>query len=119
MTGFPQFNFPLFSDAAHDLRYAGYTVISPHEEDDQAVQDAAWRSKDGDPSDLPAGKSGSDPVLTAVCNVEGVGRSDGLAVLPGWQKSAGSRHEVETAHRFGIPVAPFDLWAAAGGVVLS
>ena len=50
---------------------------------------------------------------TAVRNVEGIYQADGVALLPGWYKSAGTRMEVETAHRFGIPVAPVQLWLEA------
>lgn len=112
MTGIRQFNFPAFVVAKRQLQAVGVTVVSPVDSDDPAVQEAAWRSHTGDPADLPPGV-GSDPVATAVKNVEDIGRCDGLALLPDWQLSKGTRMEIAVAHRFGIEVAPVALWLAA------
>jgi hypothetical protein len=112
MTGIPQFNFPAFQWMAEELRAAGYGVISPHEEDHPDVQAAAWASPDGDISKLPPGKAGSDPGLTASKNIQDIARAHGVALLDDWHKSSGTVHEVATAHRFRIPVAPAILWMA-------
>jgi hypothetical protein len=114
MTGHPQFNFPTFRDAAERLRQHGYTVINPAEEDDPAVQEAAWASPTGDPADLNGLYGiGACPIPTALSNVEQVASADAVALLDGWQKSSGASHEVETANRFGLPVAPAWLWCQA------
>lgn len=110
MTNIPKFNFPRFELFAAILRQEGWRVISPHEEDPGDTAEAAWASETGDVADLP----GTDtPLDTAIRNVEGIYQADGVALLPGWYKSAGTRMEVETAHRFGIPVAPVQLWLDA------
>jgi hypothetical protein len=116
MTGIPQFNFPAFQEAAFELRYAGYEVVSPHEEDDPEVQTAARTSLTGSMSDLPPGKAGSDPVLTIVKNVEDIGRCDGIALLDGWEKSSGAAHEIATATRLKMPVAPLALWLSRSDI---
>lgn len=116
MTGIPQFNFPSFAAMADALRSVGFDVISPHEEDHPDVQEAAWASPDGDISKLPQGKAGSDPGLTATKNVMDIARAQGVALLPGWHQSSGTIHEVATATRFRIPVAPAALWLAAGPI---
>lgn len=107
MTGIPQFNFPAFALWATALRSRGYMVVSPHEEDPEDVQQAAWASPDGDPSKLP---SHDTSLVTALRNVEAIGQCDGLALLSDWHKSGGTIHEIATATRFRLPVAPAWLW---------
>jgi hypothetical protein len=119
MTGIAQFNFPAFESMSEELRHAGYGVISPHEEDHPEVQAAAWASPDGDISKLPQGKAGSDPGLTASKNIQDIARSHGVALLDDWHKSSGTVHEVATAHRFRIPVAPAALWLAADPTLIA
>lgn len=114
MTGIPQFNFPLFELFTRNLRDVGYEVISPHESDDPDVQAAAWASEKGLLVDLPPGKEGSDLALTAAKNVSDIAHCQGIALLPGWPKSSGAVHEVATAVRFGIPVAPAVMWLEIG-----
>lgn len=114
MTGIPQFNFPLFESMTRSLRSVGYEVTSPHESDDRDVKIAAWASPLGDPSDLPPAKEGSDLRLTALKNVSDIAGCDGLALLPGWEKSGGAIHEIATAVRFKIPVAPAVIWEYIG-----
>ena len=114
MTGIPQFNFPAFQMWAEMLREEGFKVISPHESDDPDVQAAAWASETGSTSDLPPAKEGSDLRLTAMKNVSDIAECDGIALIEGWNKSGGAVHEVATAVRFGIPVAPVKMWYALG-----
>lgn len=114
MTGIPKFNFPAFEDWCIRLRAVGFTVVSPHEQDDPAVQAAAWASPDGDLSKLPAGMEGSDPLLTAIKNVRDVGGCDGVALIDNWGKSSGVIHEIATAVRFRLPTAPAVMWEYLG-----
>lgn len=107
MTGIQGFNFIEFDAWAAYLRSRGFGVISPHEEDPPEVAAAARASLTGNISDLP--ESG-DPVGTALRNVESIGRCQGVALLDDWYKSSGTRHEIETAHRLKLPVAPVWLW---------
>lgn len=107
MSGIPKFNFPEFEYWADTLRSRGFEVLSPHEADPGDVQAIAWASPDGDPSVLPAHDG---PLQTALRNVEGVFRCDGLALMEGWEKSSGCLHEVATATRFGRMVAPVGVW---------
>jgi hypothetical protein len=90
MTGIPQFNFPAFESATRELRSVGYEVVS-----------------------LPPAKEGSDPTLTAAKNVRDIAECQGLALLNDWYKSSGTLHEIATAHRFRLWVAPAWLWLAA------
>lgn len=113
MSGIPRFNFPAFADATHRLRSAGYFVTSPHEQDDPAVQTAAWLSETGDFADLPRrprGLIGADLDATILSNTEDLLECHGIALLDGWARSLGARHEVEVAIRKGLPSAPVDVW---------
>lgn len=111
MTGIPRFNFPAFDRWACALRSVGFDVLSPHEADPYETRAIAWRSADGDPAALP---ESDGPIVTTLRNVEGVGTCHGLALMPDWQRSAGTRHEIATADRFGVIVAPAGMWLHLG-----
>lgn len=111
MTWIPQFNFPTFEQWVQQLRQVGFDVISPHEVDPGETQEIAWASPDGDPAALPPGDG---PVETALRNVAGIGECDGLALIDGWYKSSGTIHEIATANRFQLPVAPVKMWWTLG-----
>ncbi len=117
MTGIPRFNFPMFDVWAAHLRGAGFKVLSPHETDTPEVQAAARASAFGHPGDIPGHGTTTAPETLAK-NVAEVATCEGVALLPGWAKSSGSRHEVETAVRLGLPVAPVALWQLAGADVI-
>lgn len=115
MSGIPQFNFPLFNAAAHQLRNDGWRVINPAETDPEAVRTVALASKDG--SYDANGKVGpetwgdilsrdvkmlADGALDGLVDVETPNGAeeheertpiDGIALLPGWEKSRGARLE--------------------------
>lgn len=113
MTSIPQFNFPCFDVWSQRLRDNGFEVISPHESDHPETQRLARLSEDGDPSCFPEG-IGAEPVPTALKNVDDIGKCQGIALIPGWQKSSGVIHEIATAVRFRLPVAPVEMWCLIG-----
>jgi nucleoside 2-deoxyribosyltransferase len=81
MTGYPDLNFPAFHKAAASLRASGYEVVNPAElEPDQA---ALW--EDCMRKDIAA---------LVTC--------DGIALLPGWEKSRGATLEHHIADRLGM-----------------
>jgi len=93
MTGYPQFNFPLFHKAAAELRAEGLEVHSPAEADSLAVQTAAMASKDGtlDANGKIAGETWGDILAKDVKVV--ADHVQGIVFLPGWEKSRGARLE--------------------------
>ena len=117
MSRIPQFNFPSFLDAALLLRENNYWVISPHEQDSPEVQAVAWASETGDPAELAdlaaLGHIGATPLVTARSNLDDVAQCDGIALLPGWENSLGTKFEIAAANRFGIPVKPLEEWLPA------
>lgn len=92
MSSIPQFNFPAFQEATAKLRELKYDVISPAEQDSDAVQKAALASPDGKLHDgMIAGETWGDILSRDVKLVaDGV---QGIVFLPNWQKSRGARLE--------------------------
>lgn len=94
MRGHDLYNFPTFDSAAAWLREDGYKVISPAELDR---------------------KGGFDPAVDAVIDagfvkkamrrdIEALLKVDGVALLPGWETSAGVKTELAVARGLGLPV---------------
>lgn len=83
MTGLPDLNFPAFRAEAARLRALGFDVVNPADiNHDQA---AGWHECMR--RDLAA-------LLTC----------DALALLDGWQRSAGAHLEMHVAHRVGMEI---------------
>lgn len=97
MTGYPQFNFPLFHSAAAALRAGGFDIISPAEQDSPAVQAAAIASKTGalDANGQIAGETWGEILARDVRIV--ADQIQGIIFLPDWPKSRGARLEAYVA----------------------
>lgn len=107
MTGYPEFNFPAFEEAAVDLRRMNYVVWSPHESDleaEWAATSPGYSRATGDPGSTT---ELSHRYFLAVDLAE-VCKSDGVAVLPGWQASLGAKLETYVAFNLDIPVHRYE-----------
>jgi hypothetical protein len=120
MTGYPQFNFPAFEEAAAVLRAQGMEVISPHELDSPEIKAAVKVSTDG--------KFGSDGKIGGETWGEILARDvkvvadsvSGVALLPNWHHSKGAKLEVVVAllggknlyqYHTGAGITPLDrIW---------
>lgn len=89
MTGHPDLNFPLFHAQAARLRAAGYEVVNPAELN--ADPTAGW---------LDCMRV--DIAQLAFC--------DGLAYLPGWDRSRGATIEVNLFEGLGLPCRPVEAF---------
>ena len=108
MTGIPQFNFPLFASESQRLRAAGFKILSPHEQDSEAVQQAAWASPDGLLHDGKiAGETWGDILARDVKMV--ADDVCGILVLPGWYLSRGARLETFVAFLCDKPIRKAQL----------
>lgn len=94
MSGYPQFNFPAFFEAAKRLREAGFEVISPAEIDNEEDKGAALTSTDGDPTNRIAmnNKTWGDFLARDVKLIADTG-IEGIVFLPNWAKSKGAKLE--------------------------
>lgn len=119
MTGYPDLNFPLFHSEAARLRALGYDIVNPAE-------------INGGADELVACASMSDQQLAAhwqKCmrkDITVLMTCDGIAMLPGWERSRGAKieHGVAAALGFEVhmasdlrasvaPAATVTDWAAA------
>jgi hypothetical protein len=91
MTGYPEFNFPAFFTAQYTLEKQGWKVWNPANKDEEAgvVGGAGWEKGD----DQALMKSGWDFKEAFTWDLDKVVNSDGIYLLPGWEKSSGARAE--------------------------
>jgi NTP pyrophosphatase (non-canonical NTP hydrolase) len=82
MTGYPEFNFPLFNRVAENLRKLGYKIINPAEIEQPIL---TWES-------------------CMRCDIKELMNANKIAVLPGWEKSKGARIEVFLASQLGMEI---------------
>lgn len=95
MTGYPEWNFPAFREAAEELRRRGVHVWSPAERDL-----AAGFDPDSDGSDFDLEEALRE-------DLQAVLASAAVVVLPGFERSAGTLVEIVTAEAAGIPWMTF------------
>ena len=99
MTGIPEYNFPAFREAARALRFAGYSVVSPVEMDEEDGFDPHTQQPltDAEYSAFLA-RDLQAVADTAVASV---------VVLPGWEESRGVQFEVMVARGLGKAVLSY------------
>jgi hypothetical protein len=91
MSGLPDNNYPAFHAAAAQLRAAGYTVINPAE------------------LGLPPGLEWIEYMRACMIAMM-LGRAEGLAMLPGWDRSQGATAENEFARRLRLHDFTVETW---------
>lgn len=98
MRGLPEFNFPAFFAAAAKLRALGHEVFNPAEMDNSKHgTDISKGNADGCEV-MAAAQHGFNirealhADLTFICT-----QADGIALLPGWERSLGVAAELATA----------------------
>lgn len=97
MRGIPEENYPAFEKASRELRLAGYEVVSPHES--------------GRQSEKPAQQHYA---MLIRAGIRALLDCHGVAVLPGWDESAGARLETDIASGAGMTVAEVGVWVKKG-----
>lgn len=94
MTGYPEFNYPAFLDAERQLREAGYGTLNP-------VDSEEFNPTPGQPQ---AWNWYMRHALRMVLD------ADGIALLPGWERSRGATLEKHVAEKLAMPVQTLDEW---------
>lgn len=104
MRGYKDFNFPAFHAAAATLREQGHEVFSPAENDLKKHGAEALKSETGNEAEATAngGFSLRDALYddTKYICLE----AEGIAMLPGWEKSTGAQAEWALARALGHQV---------------
>lgn len=99
MTGIPKLNFPLFEEAAQQLRDEGYYVISPNENHPDNIEEIQKQEC------VRCGTAYfyETPMYALFMHrdILDVLMCDEIAMLPGWFESRGSRFEWEVARMTG------------------
>lgn len=105
MRGYPEFNFPAFHAAAARLRAEGHTVFSPAESDNERHgKDISKGNATGDEA-IAAKEHGFNLREALAIDLEYICKeADGIAMLPGWEKSKGANAEYATALALGLQV---------------
>lgn len=93
MSGFPESNFPAFHATAAALRAKGFDVVNPAEINDDQGPDV---------SDTEAWTAFYNQCLRA--DLREMMDCDAIALMDGWQRSAGANLELHVAHRVGMDV---------------
>jgi hypothetical protein len=88
MRGYPEFNYPAFHKMAAELRAQGHFVFNPAEATDHT---------DGDPADY---------MLVDLAWI--IAHAQGIAMLPGWEKSKGAKVEHALAECLGLEIMYLD-----------
>ena len=116
MRGIPEFNFPAFTEAARELRDAGFEVFNPAERDQQNGFDPTGLTGN---EDLNDGVHRFDLRDALGADLDWITRNaDVIALLPGWERSKGVRAELATAAALGLRAGTmFDLTRGGHGVV--
>jgi hypothetical protein len=107
MRGVPAYNHPAFFYAAEVLREVGHEVFSPAEHDIAAHPDRPWPTFTGDPATDNITIENLRTIIRAdlvwICD-----KAEGIALLPGWERSKGVKVEMALAEFIGIPVKPWE-----------
>lgn len=98
MLGIPEFNFPAFRTAAYTLRKQGHIIFSPAEKDiERHGVDISKGNMNGDEK-LAVEQHGFSLRVALAEDLDWICRhATAIALLPGWEKSAGARAEHATA----------------------
>jgi hypothetical protein len=106
MTGYKDFNFPAFMAAAKMLREMGHEVFNPAENDlerDGELAEAYTKSETGDVAEAEA--KGFDKRVAIKADLSYIiDQAEGIALLPGWERSKGANAEFWTAQFLGLEV---------------
>ena len=109
MRGIKHYNFPAFLDAAAELRRAGFDIVNPAERDLSNGFDPIARDMTGH-EDLAS--EGFDLRKALAWDLQQIAeKCDGIALLPGWERSKGARAEVALAEALDLDYYLASEWA--------
>lgn len=110
MRGVPEFNFPAFDRGTRHLEALGHEVFNPADRDRGTGFTAKGLTGNEDLAAM--GFSLRDALAADTAYI--AKHADAVALLPGWQKSAGVAAEIALAHALGLPVGELDSFDKEG-----
>lgn len=102
MRGIKHSNFPAFRVAKDALLRAGYAVLSPADMDNLEGFNEYFCVADAEFLEMAWAR-----------DFDTIERSDGVALMPGWERSEGALVEEQHAHTMGIPAKAVEVWLEA------
>lgn len=90
MTGYPEYNFPVFKEVTVTLRKSGLQIVSPHEIDEPDKSEFATEQE-----------FWAECIRLDMLEME---NCSGIIMLPGWPQSRGAREEIKFAFERNWPV---------------
>ncbi len=104
MRGIPRFNFPAFDIAATILRNEGHDVFNPADRDREVYGNALEENLTGDETKAERllGWSRREALASDLAWI--AYNANGIALLPGWEKSSGAKAELALAEALGLLV---------------
>lgn len=98
MRGYPEFNFPAFHEAARNLRSLGHVVFSPAEKDSERHGTDISKGNQAGSVEQAEKDHGFSLRIALGEDLEFICKhADAIALLPGWEHSAGALAEFATA----------------------
>jgi len=107
MRGYPQFNFPAFDAAAAAGRAKGFGVMSPADMDRELGHTENDTLESINTPDHQRRFAARDCAAILALKAE---NGDGIALLPGWEKSTGALAELALARWVGLTVVDAATW---------
>lgn len=105
MSGLPYFNFPAFLEAAHDLRNLGHEVFSPAERDNaRHGTDISANNPSGDIREAITDHGFNLREALAEDTDYICRHAEAIAMLAGWEHSAGARAEHALANALKLKI---------------
>lgn len=107
MRGYPKFNFPAFDAAAAEGRKRGFGVMSPADMDRELGHTENDSLEEINTHENQRRFAGRDCAALLALKAE---NGDGIALLPGWEKSTGAIAELALARWLGLCVVDAMTW---------
>jgi hypothetical protein len=105
MRGIPEFNFPAFRAAAAKLRQEGHEVFNPAERDTERHGTDISKGNTTGSVDEAIKKHGFSLRVALGEDLDWIcEHADGIALLPGWEKSSGANAEWATAKALDLKI---------------
>lgn len=103
MRGYPEFNFPAFHAGAKFLRSLGHKVFNPAERDNDRHGTDIGKGNEHGSVEVATAQHGFSLREALAADMKFIcEEAEGIALLPGWERSSGAQAEFATAIALGL-----------------